>query len=90
MSFSVDYNRSSIFKYQVLSHNYVDNLWFKTIPNSFFLCHIPSILNSILKDSTNFAFLVALNLEIDGHLIMFFIMIIFIFLDDWLQNTFIN
>lgn len=32
MSFSVDYNRSSIFKYQVLSHNYVDNLWLKTIP----------------------------------------------------------
>lgn len=90
MSFSVDYNRPSIFKYQVLRHNYVDGLWFKTIRISFVLCHNLSFLNSILKDTTNFAFLMALNLDIDGHLIMCFLMIIFMFRDDWLQNTFIN
>lgn len=32
MSFSVDYNRSSIFKYQVLSHNYVDKFMVKNDP----------------------------------------------------------
>lgn len=89
MSFSLDYNRPSIFKYKVLRHNYVDDLWFKTIRNSFFQCHNLSIFNSILKDATN-ACLMVLNLEIDGHLVMLILMIIFKLCDDWLRNIFIN
>lgn len=32
----------------------------------------------------------ALNLEIDGHLVMLILMIIFKLCDDWLRNIFIN
>lgn len=48
-----------------------------------------AIIFPFLKDATN-ACLMALNLEIDGHLVMLILMIIFKFCDDWLRNIFIN